>query len=257
VPAAAASLVETLAVAVQAAHAKHVVHRDLKPANVLLAADGTPKVTDFGLAKKLDDAGQTQSGVIMGTPNYMAPEQAGGQSKEVGPAADIYALGAILYELLTGRPPPSQTIARAHGPWPAPGRVRSPSAGRALGGPSPAYPTDPYSIRALAGRGRPERPWSSANDRGDLLDPGQQPYVYQPHSLNPATSGPRISSTHPARGGPLANWSRPAAGPGPPGTASENGPANMLDSRPPRAYLHPTLLAYQYGSLESLFPRSP
>src|SRR6202023_2160768 len=72
---------------------------------VLLTADGTPKVTDFGLAKKLDDVGQTQSGAIMGTPSYMAPEQASGKTKELGPACDVYALGAILYECLTGRPP--------------------------------------------------------------------------------------------------------------------------------------------------------
>ena len=98
-------LVETLARAVQAAHEQDVVHRDLKPANVLLAADGTPKVTDFGLAKKLDEAGQTQTGAVMGTPSYMAPEQAGGRTKEIGPATDVYALGAILYECLTGRPP--------------------------------------------------------------------------------------------------------------------------------------------------------
>jgi serine/threonine-protein kinase len=70
----AAALVETLARAMQAAHEQHVIHRDLKPANVLLAEDGTPKVTDFGLAKKLDEAGQTQSGAVMGTPSYMAPE---------------------------------------------------------------------------------------------------------------------------------------------------------------------------------------
>lgn len=103
-PPAAAQLVRTLAAAMQAAHDKGVVHRDLKPANVLTADDGTPKVTDFGLAKKLDAAGQTQTGAIVGTPSYMAPEQAQGR-KDVGPAADVYALGAILYELLTGRPP--------------------------------------------------------------------------------------------------------------------------------------------------------
>jgi serine/threonine protein kinase len=104
-PAAAARLVETLARAMDAAHRAGVVHRDLKPANVLLAPDGTPKVTDFGLAKRLDEAGQTASGAVMGTPSYMAPEQAGGRGKQVGPAADVYALGAMLYELLTGRPP--------------------------------------------------------------------------------------------------------------------------------------------------------
>jgi tetratricopeptide (TPR) repeat protein len=102
----AARLVQTLARAVQAAHERHVVHRDLKPANVLLTADGTLKITDFGLAKKLDQVGRTGSGTaIMGTPPYMAPEQARGKSKEIGPATDVYALGAILYECLTGRPP--------------------------------------------------------------------------------------------------------------------------------------------------------
>jgi serine/threonine protein kinase len=100
----AARLMETLARAIEAAHRAHVIHRDLKPANVLLTAEGEPKISDFGLAKKLDVQGQTQSGAVMGTPSYMAPEQAGGQ-KDVGPAADVYALGAILYELLTGRPP--------------------------------------------------------------------------------------------------------------------------------------------------------
>jgi WD40 repeat protein/tRNA A-37 threonylcarbamoyl transferase component Bud32 len=101
----AAALVETLARAMQAAHEQHVIHRDLKPANVLLAEDGTPKITDFGLAKKLDEAGQTASGAVMGTPSYMAPEQAGGKTGVIGPACDVYALGAILYECLTGRPP--------------------------------------------------------------------------------------------------------------------------------------------------------
>src|SRR5262249_40341924 len=102
----AAQLVETLARAVQVVHQQGIVHRDLKPANVLFGADDRPKISDFGLAKKLDDpAGPTPSVAVMGTPSYMAPEQARGQSKQVGPAADVYALGAILYECLTSRPP--------------------------------------------------------------------------------------------------------------------------------------------------------
>jgi formylglycine-generating enzyme required for sulfatase activity len=101
----AAAVVERLARAMAAAHDQGVIHRDLKPANVLLAADGTLKITDFGLAKQVGATPQTASGAVLGTPSYMAPEQAGGQGKTVGPAADVYALGAILYELLTGRPP--------------------------------------------------------------------------------------------------------------------------------------------------------
>ena len=102
----AARQVETLATAVQFAHSNGVVHRDLKPANVLVARDGQLKIVDFGLAKELDDASsRTLSGAILGTPAYMAPEQAGGRAPVVGPATDVWALGAILYDLLTGRPP--------------------------------------------------------------------------------------------------------------------------------------------------------
>lgn len=100
----AAKLLIALARAVQHAHDRGIIHRDLKPANVLLKEDGTPKITDFGLAKKVEGTHHTTTGRIMGTWSYMAPEQAEGK-REVGRAADIYALGAILYECLTGRPP--------------------------------------------------------------------------------------------------------------------------------------------------------
>ena len=105
-PRRAAEMAEILARAVQYAHEKGVIHRDLKPANVLRSKGGVLKLTDFGLAKQLDvSSGMTPSGAVMGTPSYMAPEQAEGKVKQLGPPTDVYGLGAILYEMITGRPP--------------------------------------------------------------------------------------------------------------------------------------------------------
>ncbi len=129
----AARLVETLARAMESAHRRCIIHRDLKPANVLLTPDGTPKITDFGLAKLLvgGEGVQTRAGSVLGTPNYMPPEQATGKAQEIGPPTDVYALGAILYELLTGRPPfqaasPLETIQQVLAEPPVPPRRLQP-----------------------------------------------------------------------------------------------------------------------------------
>jgi hypothetical protein len=137
-PAEAARVVEQLARGMAYARVRGVVHRDLKPENVLLGEDGTPKVTDFGLAKRVEaGSGLTQTGAILGTPSYMAPEQAAGQAKEVGPAADIYTLGAVLYRLLTGRPPfqaatPLDTVLQVVTKEPVPARQLQPGCPRDL-----------------------------------------------------------------------------------------------------------------------------
>ena len=102
----AVDLVLKIAKAIAYAHERGIVHRDLKPANILMDRSGQPHVTDFGLAKQLKSGiSLTHSGAILGTPSYMAPEQAAGGRGEVGPACDVYSLGAILYALLTGKPP--------------------------------------------------------------------------------------------------------------------------------------------------------
>ena len=101
-----ATLMAQVAEAVHVAHSRGVLHRDLKPSNILIDLDGFPRVSDFGLAKRLEaDASVTHTGAILGTPCYMSPEQAAGSRGDVGPASDVWSLGAILYQMLTGRPP--------------------------------------------------------------------------------------------------------------------------------------------------------
>jgi hypothetical protein len=134
----AAELIRTLALAVNAAHQAGIVHRDLKPANILLTEDGTPKIGDFGLAKRLDqNADQTRTGVILGTPGYMAPEQASGKIHDIGPGVDIWALGVILYECLTGQSPfkgdtPLETIEQVRQVEPVSPKRLNPSVPRDL-----------------------------------------------------------------------------------------------------------------------------
>ncbi len=176
-PRAAAEVVRTLALAIHAAHERGVVHRDLKPANVLLAACGfagpakpqaaplVPKIADFGLAKRLGgEPGMTQSGVIVGTPSYMAPEQALGRVHDIGPACDVYALGAILYECLTGRPPFNaatslETLQQVQAQTPVPPRRLQ-----------PAVPRDVETICLKCLEKDPRKRYASARALADDLD---------------------------------------------------------------------------------------
>jgi formylglycine-generating enzyme required for sulfatase activity len=162
----AAALIETLARAMHYAHLRGVVHRDLKPGNVLLAgAEKVPKITDFGLAKRIDAEARevSQSGVIMGTAAYMAPEQAAGKVRDTGPAADVYALGALLYECLTGQPPFTRpntldTLRQVLNEEPvAPSRL------------APKVPRDLETICLKCLRKEPARRYASADDLADDL----------------------------------------------------------------------------------------
>jgi len=134
----AARYVTAIARAIEHAHRQGILHRDIKPSNILLDRDDQPHVTDFGLAKKIGgDSQQTRTGAILGTPSYMAPEQAAGKTHEIGPACDVYGLGAMLYELLTGRPPfqsdsPLDTLYHVVEREPVPPRLLNPKVERDL-----------------------------------------------------------------------------------------------------------------------------
>jgi WD40 repeat protein/tetratricopeptide (TPR) repeat protein/tRNA A-37 threonylcarbamoyl transferase component Bud32 len=213
----AARIVETLARAMHCAHQAGILHRDLKPANVLLSAcrfaftasdaanakrqaeahdEFVPKITDFGLAKKLDGApGLTSTGAIMGTPSYMAPEQASGVTRRLGPSADVYALGAILYEMLVGRPPfladtQMETILQVIAQEPVPVRRLQ-----------PCCPRDLETICHKCLEKDPKRRYSTALELADDLQRFQQGQPILARPVGWVERGWRWSRRHPAGAG--------------------------------------------------------
>lgn len=160
----AAELARTIAEAIQFAHQRGILHRDLKPQNVLIDSQGVPRITDFGIAKRVDqDSTLTSEGAVMGTPSYMSPEQAAGRRDLQGPASDVYSLGAILYELLTGQPPfrgktPIETIQHViENAPPAPSKL------------NPKVPVDLETICLKCLEKKTDRRYSSAGILADEL----------------------------------------------------------------------------------------
>ncbi|MBI2480937.1 MAG: serine/threonine protein kinase, partial [Planctomycetia bacterium] len=175
-PTQSARWVELLARAMWSAHQCGVLHRDLKPSNILLSEASEPKITDFGLAKCMtNDSQMTVAETIMGTPSYMPPEQAQGRLDEVGPRSDIYALGAILYELLTGRPPfrgstPLETVQQVVAHDPPPPRQLAPKSPRDL---------ETICLKCL--RKQPADRYATAADLADAIMTGVAVAVWQQH----------------------------------------------------------------------------
>jgi serine/threonine protein kinase len=133
----AARYVAQVARALHHAHRHGILHRDVKPSNIMIDADDQPHITDFGLAKRIGDSGQTRTGAVLGTPSYMAPEQASGRIHDLGPGCDVYGLGAVLYEAVTGRPPfrsesPMDTLVKVVDNEPVPPTLLNPKVDRDL-----------------------------------------------------------------------------------------------------------------------------
>lgn len=182
----AAEIVKACAEAVHYAHQRGVIHRDLKPGNVLMDARGQPRITDFGLAKRLDqDKGSlTVTGQVLGTPSYMPPEQAGGTAKQIGPPADVYALGAVLYALVTGQPPfqgrdPAHTLRLVVDEEPIPPSRHNSRVGRDL-----------QTIILKCLEKRPDRRYASAQELADDL---QRFLNNEPIHARPAGRARRLS----------------------------------------------------------------
>jgi serine/threonine-protein kinase len=190
VPEYAARLVRTLAEAMSYAHGEGVVHCDLKPANVVLTGDNTPKITDFGLARRVDaPSGSHTTGDIFGTIPYMAPEQAAGRTREVGPLSDVYGLGTILYEMLTGQAPFQGTVVETlqqilHRPPTGPRRLQRP------------LPRGLESICLKCLEKKPRRRYASAQALADDL--GRWVNGQQPKAHRAAARIDRFVRRHPA-----------------------------------------------------------
>jgi serine/threonine-protein kinase len=198
-PREAAELVRTLASAVEHAHRRGIVHCDLKPSNILIDGQGSPKIADFGVARWLGPEGlRSPDGHVVGTPRYMAPEQASGEADRVGPAADIFSLGVILHEMLTGRAPHSTA-----GPSeaPVPGREQPPEGPRR---PRPDLPRDLAAIIRTCLREDAADRYPTAEALADDLGRSLRGLPIAAHPLGPLTAGLSLARRHRAAVGLIA-----------------------------------------------------